>query len=68
MPTNGQGQFDHIPLIDLAPLLEGGEAACVTPERPAQFAPLVYGDFLMGVLRANHDQHQQRPPAARPSA
>lgn len=33
----------------------------VSAETPARFEPLVYGDFLMGQLRANHDQHAQRP-------
>jgi hypothetical protein len=43
---------------EIAPL-----PGCVTPNRPARFEPLVYGDFLMGELRANHDQHQKRQKA-----
>ncbi|MBL8056966.1 MAG: isopenicillin N synthase family oxygenase, partial [Anaerolineales bacterium] len=32
----------------------------ISADHPARFEPLVYGDFLMGQLRANHDQHAQR--------
>ena len=35
--------------------------SCVSPECPLQFDPVVYGEFLMSELRANHDQHQNRP-------
>lgn len=34
--------------------------SCVSAEAPARFGPLVYGEFLMSELRANHDQHAER--------
>ncbi len=33
-------------------------ASCVSASEPARFEPLVYGEFLMHELRANHVQHQ----------
>lgn len=34
--------------------------SCVDAENPVQFKPLIYGDFLMDKLTANHDQHEAR--------
>ena len=33
---------------------------CVSADHPAQYEPVVYGDYLMERLHANHDQHQKR--------
>jgi isopenicillin N synthase-like dioxygenase len=35
-------------------------ASWVGPADPPLYEPLVYGDFLAGELRANHDQHAKR--------
>ena len=34
--------------------------SCVTPDQPARYEPIVYGDYLMARLQANHDQHEKR--------
>ena len=47
--------FDPDMRAQIAPL-----PSRVTAAAPARFEPLVYGDFLMGQLRANHDQHAER--------
>jgi isopenicillin N synthase-like dioxygenase len=36
-------------------------AGWVGPDDPPRYEPLVYGDFLAGELRANHDQHAKAP-------
>ncbi len=40
-------------------------ASCVSEAEPARFEPLVYGEFLMNELRANHVQHQAPEGAKR---
>jgi len=35
-------------------------ASCVGPDNPPKYEPLVYGDYLMERLRANHQQHEKR--------
>jgi isopenicillin N synthase-like dioxygenase len=50
--------FDPDMRAEIAPL-----ASCVSAAEPARFEPLVYGEFLMNELRANHVQHQE--PAKR---
>lgn len=37
--------------------------SCVSSEHPSNFEPILYGEFLMNELRANHVQHQD--PARR---
>jgi len=45
--------FDPHMLAEITPL-----ASCVTAARPAQFEPVVYGEYLAARLNANHAQHQ----------
>ena len=37
---------------EIAPL-----ESCVTQDRPAAFAPIVYGDYLRAELKAGYDAH-----------
>jgi len=46
--------FDPNVATTIAPL-----PSCVTPDRPARFAPLVFGDFLRAELGAGYDQHKE---------
>lgn len=48
--------YDPNVSTDIAPL-----AACVTPDRPAAFDRLNFGDFLRGELEASYVAHQPRP-------
>jgi isopenicillin N synthase-like dioxygenase len=34
--------------------------SCVTRQRPVRYEPVIYGDYLMERLNANHEQHQTR--------
>ncbi|MBF0279863.1 MAG: isopenicillin N synthase family oxygenase [SAR324 cluster bacterium] len=47
--------FDPNMKSEIVPL-----ATCVGEERPLRYPPVVYGDYLMERLLANHDQHAQR--------
>jgi len=46
--------FDPNVATTIAPL-----ASCATPDRPAKFEPLVFGDFLRSELGAGYDQHKE---------
>ena len=46
--------FDPNVATRIAPL-----PACVTPDRPPKFEPLVFGDFLRAELGAGYDQHKE---------
>jgi isopenicillin N synthase-like dioxygenase len=46
--------FDPDMRAEIVPL-----ESCVSAAEPARFEPLVYGEFLMNELRANHVQHQE---------
>lgn len=50
--------FDPDMKAEIVPL-----PSCVSPDRPAQYEPVVYGDYLMARLRSNHDQHAKRTQA-----
>ena len=45
--------FDPNVATTIAPL-----PACVSPDRPARFEPLIFGDFLRAELGAGYDQHK----------
>ena len=54
--------FDPNVETTIAPL-----PSCVGPDRPAQFEPLVFGDFLRAELGAGYDQHKQPETGAAPN-
>ncbi len=45
--------FDPNVAVEIAPL-----PSCVTAQRPAAFAPVVFGDFLRAELTAGYDRHK----------
>jgi len=47
--------FDPNMKAEIVPL-----SGCVTTDNPTQYEPLVYGDYLMERLNANHEQHEKR--------
>lgn len=47
--------FDPDMKAEIVPL-----PSCVSANNPVRYEPVVYGDYLMDRLRANHDQHEQR--------
>ena len=47
--------FDPDMRTEIVPL-----ANCVTVENPRRYEPVVYGDYLMARLNANHEQHHAR--------
>ena len=38
-------------------------SSCVTLENPVRYGPVIYGEYLMARLNANHEQHQQQGTA-----
>ena len=51
--------YDPNVAIDIAPL-----ASCVTPDRPAAFAPVNFGAFLAAELEAGYDAHKRADEAS----
>lgn len=47
--------FDPDMKADIVPL-----PGCVSPENPARYEPINYGEYLMARLRSNHQQHAER--------
>ena len=47
--------FDPHMLAEIRPL-----SSCVTTEHPAQYEPVIYGEYLAERLNANHAQHQEK--------
>jgi isopenicillin N synthase-like dioxygenase len=46
--------FDPNVATDIAPL-----PSCVTPDRPAAFSPINFGEFLRGELQAGYEKHKR---------
>lgn len=47
--------FDPDMHAEISPL-----PSCVSAENPSRYEPLIYGNYLMGQLAQNHDQHEKR--------